>query len=89
MDNQKLFVQMGPILDIMDLDSWTVTAYLTSALAYHKDTDTFLVYSYSGGDDPKIGYFKQYTVDELIQKGKDMLKGQEIREELKTSYGIG
>ncbi len=89
MDNQKLFVQMGPILDIMDLDSWTVTAYLTSALAYHKDTDTFLVYSYSVGDNPKIGYFKQYTVDELIQKGKDMLKGQEIREELKTSYGIG
>ena len=88
-DNQKLFVQMGPILDIMDLDTWTVTAYLTSALAYHKDTDTFLVYSYSGGGDPRIGYFKQYTVDELIQKGKDMLKGQEIREELKTSYGIG
>ncbi len=89
MDNKKLYVQMGPILNIMDLDSWTMTAYLTSALAYHKGTDTFLVYSYSGGDDPKIGYFKQYTVDELIQKGREMLKGQEIREELRTAYGIG
>ncbi|WP_029233220.1 TIR domain-containing protein [Butyrivibrio sp. VCB2006] len=84
----QLFVQMGPILNIVDLDNWTMITYLLTALGYHENSDSFLVYTHTVDSTSKVGYFKQYTVDELIQKGKDMLKGQEISEELKVTYGL-
>ena len=76
-------------MNVIDLDSWNLITYLTTALAYHENTDTFLVYSYSTIKEVTVGYFKHYTVEELIQKGRDMLQGQEMSEELKNDYGIG
>ena len=89
MENNMLFLQMGPILNVIELDSWNLITYLGSALAYHEKTDTFLVYSYSTIREVQVGYFRHYTVEELIQKGREMLRGQEMSEELKKNYGIG
>lgn len=89
MENNTLYLQMGPLLNVIDLESWNLITYMTTALAYHEKTDTFLVYSYSTVKEIQVGYFRHYTVEELIQKGRDMLRGQEMSEELKKNYGIG
>ena len=87
-EQNVLFLKLGSLLSLIDLDSWKLITYMNSELAYHKPTDTFLVYAYDTIKESRVGYFRHYTVEELIQKGNDMLKGQEMSETLKDTYGL-
>ncbi|WP_029233221.1 toll/interleukin-1 receptor domain-containing protein [Butyrivibrio sp. VCB2006] len=90
MEKRHLFVNMGAILNIVDIDDWFEITYLTTCFGYHDATDSFICFSRDKeSTDSFIGYFNQYTVDELIQRAKDMLKGSEMSEDLKNYYGIG
>ena len=44
--------------------------------------------TYDADRNIKVGYYKRYTVDELITKAKDILQGAELSDELKSQYGI-
>ncbi len=87
-EQNVLFLKLGSLLSLIDLDSWKLITYMNSELAYHKPTDTFIVYAYDTIKESRVGYFRHYTVEELIQKGNDMLKGQEMSETLKDTYGL-
>ena len=89
-ENDRLYIQNGLVLDVIDTTSFIETAYVAYALGYHKDTDSFIVRSRDFKTDAeKVGYFKQYSLEELIQRGQKMLEGAEISDAFKDSYGIG
>lgn len=84
-----LYIKGGNVLDIVDIDSWIELSYITSAMGYHEETDSFVVYSYDTTFKYKIGYYKQYTLEELIKRANDMLEGSEMSDDFKNIYGIG
>ena len=88
-EKSRLYVCGGKVLDIVDTDSWLELTYLTNAIGYHRETDSFIVYAYDTSHVEKIGYYKQYTLEELIQRAEDMVEGSEMSEDFKKSYGIG
>ena len=84
-----LYVKGDKVLDIIDMDSWIELTYIASAMGYHEKTDSFVVYSYDTTFKYKIGYYKQYTLEELIKRANDMLEGSEMSDDFKMTYGIG
>ena len=88
-ENSLLFIRRDTVLNMIDLDSWTELSYVTGCLGYHEGTDTFIAYSYKKSSEEKLGYFKHYTVDELIEKAHEFLGNSQMSEELKATYGIG
>jgi len=77
-------------MDIIDTDSWYEIAAFASCYGHHVGTDTFITHGYTDSKtESQIGYFKHYTVTDLIDKTKDLLGGQEMSEDQKSMYGIG
>lgn len=87
-DNNILYVQVGMLTDVIDLESMYETACIENSLGHHNATDRFYTMSYKYVGENHIGYFKHYTTDELIQKGRDIIKNTELSDELKSEYGI-
>lgn len=87
-DNGLLFIQMGMLTDIIDLDSMIETTCIENCLGYNKTTDRFYTVSYIQSGENRIGYYKHYTLFELIEKGRDILQGSELTDEEKSIYGI-
>ena len=89
-ENNLLFAYAGGFMDVFELDTWTEIAAIPSCLGYDASTDTFIVYGYEdSSSETQVGYFKRYTVDELIEKTKGLLQGIEMTKEQKSMYGIG
>ena len=87
-ENHTMYLQMGEILDVFDMDNWYEVACIQDCIGMHKPSDRFFVGSTINSETMRLGYFKHYTVQDLIKKGEDMLQGAELSEELKYKYGI-
>ena len=87
-ENNLLYIQSNLITDIIDLDSMIQTTCIEYSLGHNKPTDRFYTLSFTNSGENHIGYFKHYTLDDLIQKGKDILQGAELTDEEKSEYGI-
>ena len=87
-DNNTMYLKMGEIVDVFELDSWYETACVQNCFGIHRPSDRFFVYSSGGAGKINLGYFKHYTIQDLVKKGEDILKGAELSEELKYKYGI-
>ena len=77
----------------VDVDEFMLSATIPNYVNYHKGTDRYYDVAYYQNDEThemgyKIGYFTRYSVDELIQKAKDILCGAELSDEDKARYGI-
>ncbi|HBZ77787.1 MAG TPA: hypothetical protein DEO39_03660 [Clostridiales bacterium] len=83
-----IFIQTGNITDLLETESWVEVAVVWNSLGYHKPTDTFFAFSFTGAVDFHIGYFRHYTLQELKDKAYRILKGSEMSEEQKMRYGI-
>ena len=88
-ERKVMYVKGEYILDIVDIDSWIELTYIYDALGYHEATDSFIVTAYDTSYDHRIGYYKQYTLEELIQRANEMLTGSQMSEDFKKLYGIG
>ncbi|WP_026490337.1 outer membrane protein assembly factor BamB family protein [Butyrivibrio sp. XBB1001] len=84
-----LYIKQDYVYNIIDTNSWVETAYLKNCIGYHEGTDSFIVFNENVNGELKLGYFKQYSLEELIQRGQKMLEGAEISDAFKDSYGIG
>ena len=85
--DDTLYLQNGYIMNIINTDSWTMSAYFNYCLGYCGAEDIFC--AYSADSDMQVGYFPHYTTDDLIRKAKDMLSDQtELNAALKSKYGI-
>jgi WD40 repeat protein len=84
-----LYVQCGSLVDIIETNTWIELTRVVSCFGHEKATDTFLTASYEGSsNEATAGYFRHYTVDDLIRKTRDYLQGEEMSEDQKSMYGI-
>ena len=87
-DNELLYIQIDKLTDVIDLNSMIETACIQNCFGHYAASDRFYTMSYTKTGENSIGYFKHYTLDELIQKGEDILQGAELTDEQKSEYGI-
>lgn len=88
-ENNLAYIQIAMTTNIIDMDSFYEIASIDKCFGYHKPTDTFLGYSINSNyTDLPVGYYKHYTLDELIENAKETLAGAELSPELKAKYGI-
>ena len=90
-DSEKglLYFKNSDITDVVETDTWVEVTCIYNSFGHDKKTDTFLTYGYDQkSTEGVVGYFKHYSVDDLIQKTKDYLHGEEMSVEQKSIYGI-
>ena len=85
---KTMYIRTGKLTDVIDLENWAETAHLEQCLGHQKSRDIFITYSKEDTKHFKIGYYKHYTVEEIIDKAHEILKNSEISNEMKSEYGI-
>lgn len=88
LENNLLYLQLDGVIDIIELKSYVQTACVVGSLGYHEGTDTFIVTSDVENSQEEIGYFRHYSVQELIEKARKLTKGTEPSQELREEYGF-
>ncbi|MCR4670133.1 MAG: TIR domain-containing protein [Saccharofermentans sp.] len=83
-----LYITMDNVTDIIDLKSWKELSYVNYSLGHCKVYDRFYTYSYETSTKVHVGYFKHYTLQDLIDKAKAILKDEPIPEVMRAEYGI-
>lgn len=86
-ENGLLYIEMDDLCDVVDWENGIEIARVYNCFGHHGEKDIFLT-SAGSGKDEKIGYFRRYSVQELIKKAHDILSGAELSDELKSRYGI-
>lgn len=72
-ENNILYVQIGDVLDGLDLDSMTEFADIRRCLGYHAASDRFFTYSDNEETGISVGFFRHYTLQDLIDRANDYL----------------
>ncbi len=85
--DRLVYLQVGYYTDILDRETWVEEACIYGSLGHHTLSDRFYTFS-SKNEQYSIGYFKHYSVDDLIRKANDILQGAEMSDEMKSQYGI-
>lgn len=87
-EEHLLFIRMNKLTDVVDTENGSQIACVKNSFGYHPGRDIFITAEKDASGKTKMGYYKRYSVDELIEKAKDILKNTELSEELKSRYGI-
>ncbi len=87
-DTGLMYISMENLVDVIDLDNGVEIAHITDCYGHHKGRDIFITRAKESGKDYRIGYYKRYSVKELIDKAKDILKGARLPEDVRSRYGI-
>ena len=82
----ELIIRLDSILNIVDLNEFVVTAKAQRCLEYDAARRMIICYSYK--NNYYIKYFNRYSLEELISKGEDFLKGRKLSDTQKSMYGI-
>ena len=88
-ENSSLYVTTKNLTDLIDTSEWINIRTIPYCIGYHAGSDSFVVYSDDENMDMHLGFFKRYTLEELIERGRKMLDGIEMSEDFKATYGIG
>ncbi|MBE5996786.1 MAG: TIR domain-containing protein [Lachnospiraceae bacterium] len=77
------------VLSFIDLETWEESAATSYMFGYDAARDRIICY----GEDPEtgekhLGYFEHYTVDDLLRKGKEALRGFSMADEERASFGL-
>ncbi|MCR5651780.1 MAG: toll/interleukin-1 receptor domain-containing protein [Lachnospiraceae bacterium] len=83
-----LYISMDDLLSVVDMENGIETASIANCFGYNKDRDIFITTSKKTGEDKEVGYFRRYTVKDLIDKAHAILKDTQLSDELKSRYGI-
>lgn len=89
-DNEEhlLYLQEGDQVSVINTETYNELFCVKDAYCYHAASDRFYVYSYVDDTECHLGYYRHYTLDDLIAKANRLLDGQEMPEELKDKYGL-
>ena len=88
MDQSTLYLQVYHETHVIDLDSWVEVATVANSIGYCQSSDEFFSYAVASAKDVSMGYFRHYTLDELIEKGKKITQNTELTPEQRSEYGI-
>ena len=87
-EHDLMFIRMEKLMDVVDMQNGIETAHITDCFGHHKGRDIFITTAKGAGGDTEVGYFRRYTVNELIEKARNILKGEELTEDMKSYYGL-
>ncbi len=87
-ENALMYISMDNLVDVIDLESGVEIAHITDCYGHHMGRDIFITRAKESGKDYRIGYYKRYSVKELIDKANDILKGARLPEDVRSRYGI-
>ncbi|MBP5260999.1 MAG: TIR domain-containing protein [Clostridiales bacterium] len=87
-DSNTLYIQMGQLTDIVDLESWIEFAYIENSFGHHAPTDRFYTFTYKSSSQYHIGYFRHYTLEDLVNKAETILQGPQMPETMRSQYGL-
>ena len=87
-DDNLIYINEEELTNVIETESWVEQAYIENCLGHHRLTDRFFTYSYKDSEECEVGYFRHYSLDDLIKKARDFLQGTEMSEATKTEYGI-
>ena len=83
-----LYMSSLTLTDVIDLENKYEVACVENCFGHHMGTDRFYNIFYRISSEKHIGYFRHYEINELIEKGRDMLGDAEMSESDKLKYGI-
>lgn len=82
-----LGIGVGPCCALVDMVSWKAYTYVSSFL--HFDGDSFYVYTRNDIETAYIcAYYPRYTLEELTQKGQQILGNYTLSPQMQEMYGI-
>lgn len=87
-ENELLYIRMRDMTDVIDNTSGVEIAHVLNCFGHQRSRDIFITTSKEPGEDARVGYYKRYTVQELLTKANDILKGEELPDDVKSRYGI-
>ena len=87
-DDDTMYIRMDRLVDVIDLESGMETAHILNCFGHQAGRDIFITTATGAEEKTQVGYFKRYTVSELIEKAHRILMGAELPEDMKSYYGI-
>ncbi len=87
-DNELLYIRLSNLTDVVDTKSGVETTHVTNCFGHHRGRDIFITTSKEPGEDAKVGYYHRYSVEELLDKAHDILKGESLPDDMRSRYGI-
>lgn len=87
-DNHTLIVSLGRVTCIINTEDWIMSAYMSSCFGYNSKNDIFCSYSLNSDFEYNFGYFRHYSVEELIEKGYDIIGSSQLSEDILIKYGL-
>lgn len=87
-ESHLLYMQNGDCMSVVDTEIWYEELYLRRCLGYHAPSDRFYAYAVPDSNTMTPGYFRHYSLEDLINKAESILQGTEMPDEVKAEYGI-
>lgn len=88
-ENNYLYLNFRMLTDVINMNSWVEEAAVENSFGHHNPTDRFYTTYYSVSEERMIGYFRHYTVQELVDRAYAILgENTEITEDLRVRYGL-
>ena len=82
----ELILQLDDVIVFVNTEEWIMTAAAMQCLAYSVSERTVVSLEYM--KDFRPVWYPRYTLEELLEKGKEFLKGAEMSESVRSVYGI-
>ncbi len=88
-DNGYLYIQFDRLTDVINMDTWYQEAAITDCFGHHIPTDRFYCTSSAAAGEEEVGYFRHYTVQELVDRAYAIVgEDAEMPEYLRARYGL-
>ena len=87
-DAGYLYVQQYQLTNVINLNSWSEEAIIEQSFGHHVGTDRFFTYSWEDEDDIHVGFFRHYTLEELIKRAQEMIGDNVMSDEFRSRYGL-
>ena len=88
-ENGYLYIQMDRLESVVNLDNWVQEAYIENCFGHHTDSDRFYTMSFADESERGIGYYRHYSLQDLIDKAREILGDSfEIPAEIRSLYGL-
>ena len=86
--DHELYIQTSDSISIVNTEAWVEIACISGAYCYNAKSDRFYAYSFQVSSQCYVGYFKHYSLEDLVAKAKRFLGDREMDEVTKKKYGL-
>ena len=83
-----MYVQINSSISVIDSDNWVELFSIDRCFGYQEKTDRFLVIGAVTPEEFYLGYFKHYSIDELMENARNIINNSDLTDEQKFKYGI-